>query len=288
MRIDKSYILIKNMKKLNIILLIVLAFTANIITSCDKDEKIPPPSADFTVQAAKLAVTFTSDVKNVRYYSWDFGDGSPVSREKSPSHFYEEGGTYTVTLTVTGRDGSTIVKSQEITVTAPVNYVLGGKFETADDEAKWTKFAINTNNNITWARTNGKMVATGGNGGHAGIYQAIQVEANTKYQFSMLVSGSGATNTWFEIFFGSVQPVAGSDYSNGGNVIGLNTWGGCGNSPFNGNIAAIGCSGSLQGKNGEITFSQSGTVYLVIKTGGDNLGTGGIAIDNVTLAKVEE
>ena len=276
------------MKRLYTKLLLLFALAATIIAGCGKDEKTPVPSADFTVQAAKLAVTFISDTKNVRYYSWDFGDGSEPSTDKSPSHFYEDGGTYTVTLTATGRDGSTVVKSQEIIVTAPVNYIAGGQFETSDDEAKWTKFAINTDNNITWSRADGKMVAKGGNGGHAGIYQAIQVEANVKYQFSMLVSGSGATDTWFEIYFGTVAPVNGSDYSNGGTVLGLNTWGGCGNSPFNGNIAAIGCSGSLQGKNGEITFPQSGTVYLVIKTGGANLGTTGIAIDNATLAKVDE
>ncbi|WP_423148492.1 PKD domain-containing protein [Rubrolithibacter danxiaensis] len=275
------------MKRLYSTLLMVLAVAAIVITGCDKDEKVPPPMADFTVQAAKLAVTFTPDVKNVRYYSWDFGDGSPVSTEKSPSHFYDDGGNYTVTLTVTGRDGSTLAKSQEITVTAPVNYIQGGKFETAEDEAKWTKFAINLNNNITWARNDGKMIASGGNGGHAGIYQAIQVEANTKYQFSMLVSGSGATDTWFEVYFGSFAPVEGNDYSDGGTVFGLNTWAGCGNSTFSGNIATLGCAGSNKDKNGEITFSQSGTVYLVIKTGGANLGTGGIAIDNVTLSKVE-
>lgn len=277
------------MKKLYVkVLLLLIAATTTIITSCKKDDKIPAPSADFTVQAAKLAVTFTSDVKNVRYYSWDFGDGSDVSTDKSPSHFYEEGGNYMVTLTVTGRDGSTLTKSKEITVTAPVNYVQGGKFETAADIAKWTTFAINSNNNITWAASNGKMVASGGNGGHAGVYQAIQVEANTKYQFSMLVSGSGATDTWFEVYFGSSQPVANQDYSNGGTYFGLNTWAGCGKTAFSGNIATLGCAGSHKSTNGEVTFSQSGTVYLVIKTGGANLGTTGIAIDNVTLSKVDE
>jgi len=53
----------------------------------------------------------------------------------------------------------------------------------------------------------------------------------------------------------------------------LNTWAGCGNTTFNGNIATIGCDGSLVGQNGKIRFSQAGTVNLLIKTGGANLGT---------------
>jgi hypothetical protein len=99
----------------------------------------------------------------------------------------------------------------------------------------------------------------------------------------MVVSGSGATDTWFEVYFGTTAPVANSDYTSGGIQIGLNTWNGCGNSAFNGNLATIGCSGSLVGKKGVVTFPQSGTIYLFIKTGGANLGTGGISIDNIEL-----
>lgn len=36
---------------------------------------------------------------NTSYYSWDFGDGSPVSHATSPSHSYTTAGAYTVTLT---------------------------------------------------------------------------------------------------------------------------------------------------------------------------------------------
>jgi len=273
------------MKKIYSRLLVVLAVL--ILSSCKKEDKTPPPTAEFTAEAANLAVSFKAIATNVRYFSWDFGDNSKISSDMSPSHFYENEGTYTVTMTATGRDGSTLSSSKQVSVTAPVNYIQGGKFETTDDEAKWTKFAINANNNIAWSRANGKMIASGGNGGHAGIYQAIQVEANVNYQFSMLVSGSGATDTWFEVYFGTSLPVAGSDYSQGGKLFGLSTWDGCGGSAFNGNIASIGCTGSLKDKNGMITFTQSGTVYLVIKTGGASLGAGGIAIDNVTLTKAE-
>ncbi|MFO0744646.1 MAG: PKD domain-containing protein [Myxococcota bacterium] len=40
-------------------------------------------------------------------WSWNFGDGTPVSTEKSPRHSYLSAGVYTVTLTVTDNEGLT-------------------------------------------------------------------------------------------------------------------------------------------------------------------------------------
>ncbi|MEO1272959.1 MAG: PKD domain-containing protein, partial [Myxococcota bacterium] len=40
-------------------------------------------------------------------WSWDFGDGSPVSTDASPTHSYLDPGQYTVTLTVTDNEGLT-------------------------------------------------------------------------------------------------------------------------------------------------------------------------------------
>ena len=125
------------------------------------------------------------------------------------------------------------------------------------------------------------MTATGGSWGHSAIYQAIQVQANKDYRFNMIVSGSGATDTWFEVYFGTAAPVQGNDYTSGGKQIGLSTWDGCGGAPFSGSLATIGCVGPLAGMNGKVRFTQAGTIYLVIKTGGANLGTSGITIDNV-------
>ena len=54
-------------------------------------------------------------------FSWDFGDGSPVSSDSNPSHTYTTDGSYEVTLTVSDDSGATDVESITVTVgnTAP-------------------------------------------------------------------------------------------------------------------------------------------------------------------------
>jgi hypothetical protein len=203
--------------------------------------------------------------------------------------FLADAGPYVVQHTAVGKGGASFSASQTINVAtsdpnAP-NLVLGGRFSEAADDTKWTRLAIGSNA-VKWAMTNGKMNVSGGNGGHAAIYQAITVAANVDYRFSMEVSGSGATDTWFEVYFGTTAPVQNTDYSSGGTQIGLNTWEGCGKSAFAGNLNKIGCTGHLKDKEGKVRFATGGTYYLVIKCGGANLGTSGITIDNVELRRI--
>jgi len=146
----------------------------------------------------------------------------------------------------------------------------------AGDEAAWTKLAIG-GPSVEFNFVDGKLVATGGNWGYSGVYQPIEVIAGKKYKLDLIVSGSGATDTWFEVYVGTQEPQQGVDYSSGGIRLGLNTWAGCGKTNFNGKLSAISCSGS----GNVVQFDQSGTVYLLIKSGGANLGDTGISIDNV-------
>ncbi|CAH9062149.1 hypothetical protein PSECIP111951_02634 [Pseudoalteromonas holothuriae] len=79
-------------------------------------------SANTTVN--DLTVGFSgitnSDVASVE---WDFGDGtysrSSTSTEFSPNHTYLFSGSYTVTLTITLKNGQTVTHSKVIEVTAP-------------------------------------------------------------------------------------------------------------------------------------------------------------------------
>ena len=169
------------------------------------------------------------------------------------------------------------IDNVELTPIDPPNLVQGGRFN-AGDESKWT--VLNISPGVTVNFTGGKAAWTGGSWGHAGIYQAIDVEANQKYQVNMNVSGSGASDTWFEIYVGTVVPQQGQDYNDGGMRLGLNTWLGCGKTAFDGPLTALSCNGT---GGGVVEFSTAGTVYLVIRGGGDNLGVAGISVDNVEL-----
>ncbi len=274
---------------------LIAAATLSLIASCKKagvenrglTESNLDASFTLTPVAGKTN-TYLAQVKDSSYIlsKWDLGTGTAVVGNASQEVFLPDAGDYTITHYAVGKGGATFTASQKITIAtsdpARGNLVKGGKFETAADEAFWTRLTISAPA-VVWTRANGKMTATGGSFGHSAIYQAIQVEANKDYRFAMTVSGSGATDTWFEVYFGTAVPVQNSDYSSGGIAIALNTWTGCGNTSFNGNIATIGCAGALVGKGGKIRFAQSGTVYLLIKTGGANLGTTGISIDNVEL-----
>lgn len=51
-------------------------------------------------------------------WAWDFGDGSS-SAEQNPVHTYTTGGFFSVTLTITGADGSSATTTQSITVEQP-------------------------------------------------------------------------------------------------------------------------------------------------------------------------
>jgi trimeric autotransporter adhesin len=70
---------------------------------------VQPLAANFTATpttgAAPLAVTFTdTSTGDPTAWSWNFGDGT-TSTQRNPSKTYANPGSYTVSLTVTGKDG---------------------------------------------------------------------------------------------------------------------------------------------------------------------------------------
>ncbi len=65
------------------------------------------------------AVNFVNNstiTSGVIFYTWDFGDGSPVSGISNPSHVYTASGIYTVTLTLTSDKGCTASGSETVVV----------------------------------------------------------------------------------------------------------------------------------------------------------------------------
>ncbi len=145
----------------------------------------------------------------------------------------------------------------------------------------WTVFPISDGINVSLE--NSEASWTGGNWGQAGIYQPIQVLANNQYQISMDIKGGPLSDSWFEVYIGVEQPVAGTDYNDGGIRLGLNTWDGCGGEPFEGELTEISCVGS----GATFEMPNAGTVYLVIKGGGASYGDAGVTIDNVAVRSLE-
>lgn len=202
---------------------------------------------------------------------WDKGDGVGSAFGKMlDTVFFPDAGTYTITLIGIGRGGVNASTAKDLVVDTS-DPVSGNLI----DPDNWTVLAITDGVEIEATRDG--FSARGGNWGQQGIFQPIAVEANRKYKIDMIVSGNGGTDMWFEVFAAAQAPVQHQDYSGGEKRLALNTWAGCGGSPFNGKLSALSCDAGV----GTITFDSSGTIYLVIKTGGAGLGTDGIHISKI-------
>ena len=81
----------------------------------------PSPITNFstplTSGCGSLTTAFTNTTTGSPAYSWNFGDGSPLSSVVSPSHTYTSNGIFTVTLIATqGSCADTLIKTNYITV----------------------------------------------------------------------------------------------------------------------------------------------------------------------------
>ena len=93
----------KNIKAIISILILLVSFTG-----CENnDDNLPEIFAGFThtINASTRTVTFINTSTEVRYYLWNFGDGT-TSTEINPIKTYAKG-TYTVTLKITNVAGAT-------------------------------------------------------------------------------------------------------------------------------------------------------------------------------------
>ncbi len=89
-------------------------------------------TANYVASKTFRTVTFTnaSSGTSTATASWDFGDGSALSSEWSPTHTYQSSGDYTVTLTITTvSDGSISVSTQNISIAEQ----LSASFQAAEN-----------------------------------------------------------------------------------------------------------------------------------------------------------
>jgi PKD repeat protein len=114
----------------------------------------PQPVAAFKVSCdgcGKYSVKFTDQSSGcINSYAWNFGDGKTSTTKGSTSHTYSKGGTYTVTLKVSGSGGVSATVTKLVTV-PPV--CAGFKVSTACGSltATFTDASSGTINSYAWS-----------------------------------------------------------------------------------------------------------------------------------------
>ncbi|MDI1256540.1 MAG: hypothetical protein PSV16_10600 [Flavobacterium sp.] len=275
-----------NFKKIYLMLSVVAIGT---FSACSPDEAgsgngLTDTNVDASFTATAVDAnhyTFTSSRPGVLGSKWDFGktdDVIPAPGKESETVFFPDAGTYTITHVAIGRGGFMTTATQQITVATSDpnagNLVRGGKFNSPEAIGEWTKLII-SGSGADWTFANNKATVTASGYNQQGIYQAINVVGGKSYKIDMFASTAGVGNTWFEVYASKTAPSQNNDYSADGIRMQLNTWAGCGGSALNGWLSAVGCGGS----GNTVTFADSGVMYLVIKSGGEN--NSGISITNV-------
>ncbi|MCL1063488.1 immune inhibitor A [Shewanella benthica] len=106
----------------------------------------PPPTSDLALnfsasQEVAGTVVFSAAVTggDGNYsYLWSFGVTGATSAEKMPTYVYQSSGNYTVNLTVTDGQGTSVESTQAVTVVLPVPPVAGFTFSSSDLSVTFT------------------------------------------------------------------------------------------------------------------------------------------------------
>jgi PKD repeat protein len=273
---------------------LMLALALGTLNSCSEEVNENPlvatnVDAAFTITPVAGAMNtylLTAQTKGVISSKWDTGDGASPGKMNQVISL-PDAGTYTVTHTAIGAGAAMGTSSQQIVVaqTDPANLVQGGTFATAADQAKWTSAKLSPSGTAFWSYANNSAtIHSPGGWAQEGIYQAIEVVKDREYTIDMSIScPSGLKETFFEVYAGKSVPQPGVEYKEN-KVMGLSTWDGCGTSKFSGKLSGIGCVKNDVTKtvSNVVKFSESGTIYLLIRSGCNATGN-----EPITITKVE-
>lgn len=266
--------------------------TAGLLASCTPDESgigngltDPDVDASFSVTPVdgdpnSFVLQSTND--NVLRFMWNIGDGF-YNAPATDTIFLPDAGTYTASQRVIGRGGAVNIATQKINVTtsdaAAGNIIQGGKFENQAAQEHWTVLNI-SESGANWSFNDGFATITASDFNQQGIFQAVEVEANKEYTIDMRVFSAGTDQVWFEVYASPEPPVQGTEYKAGGIIMGTSSFeGGCGFSEYDGRLSELNCVSD----GNTVTFDQSGTVYLVIRSGGVSTGATGISVTNIEM-----
>ena len=129
-------------------------------------------------------------------YEWDFGDGSAVSSLENPGHTYNEAGTYTISLTVTDDEATSLTESKTDYITVnpvdigPVVTNIGDKQFTVT----WVSDAAETGQ-VKWGTAADSLINTAEDGRGAStsddtLHVTITgLSQNTTYYFAVVSGG---------------------------------------------------------------------------------------------------
>jgi hypothetical protein len=289
----------KNFRTISLLFVITLL---SVFTSC-QTESVGDGNGLNDPSAISPAFTITPDTSDPNKFSlsaeksglasrWEISDGRQAFIGKSNETIsLPDAGTYTIKHIAIGIGGKEYVETKEIVVATSDpnagNLIKGGKFANASDYAKWSRLIFldgsgNPVQNARWTFAPGSATINSSGWEQQGLYQAINVVKDKKYQIQMNISGAGgAVNTWFEVYADKTVPVikkSGDDYSFGGAKLKVTTWCDGLKKPFNGKFTDIDCDTKVKGL---VSFPETGVIYLVIRSGGENAGPSGITIKNV-------
>ncbi len=218
---------------------------------------------------------------------WNTGNGDFVGKGVQEVSF-PDAGTYTIKQTAIGTGGGTATASKDLVVatTDPLkgNLVQGGTFATTADQSKWTVLKLSATGAAFWSyENNSATIHSPGGWAQEGIYQAIDVVKDKEYTIDMKVSSlSGSDETWLEVYAGKSVPQPGVEYKDN-KVMGLSTWDGCAKSGFSGLLSVVGCvkNDKTATVSNVVKFTESGKIYLLIRSGGNKFTKDGITISKV-------
>lgn len=149
-------------------------------------------TSDTTSCKAPFTVNFTSQSANAVSYAWSFGDGG-TSALQNPSHTYNNTGSFTVKLVVTGANGcsDSIIKTNHIVVARPVATISNVPDSGCTPFSKTFSVALNIGDPVSsylWSFGDGN---TSVNTNPTHIYSA-----EGSYNISVIVvTASGCTDT---------------------------------------------------------------------------------------------
>jgi len=115
----------------------------------------PKPTSNFTLNVTPCTNSITTSNSSSgtftnNPYSWNFGDGSPVSTATNPPHTYSVNGNYTVALTVTDINGCTDVKTNTVSI---FNFTPGVANGSAICFGQTTTVSASGGTSYTWSPT---------------------------------------------------------------------------------------------------------------------------------------